>query len=120
TGLAVTQIEDEEPTTSNAGPDQDNCTGTFTLAGNIPDVTNGEIGTWSVPGILYQQSFTGYANGTQTSAAVNGWNIDLSDPDALSGGSGHFSVQGGQFSANNTDGGASGGAELVWRSPVIT
>ncbi len=118
--LAVQHIQDVPPTVAAAGPAQQNCTGSFTLAGNLPNTGIGEIGTWTVPGIAYIQNFSGYVNGTTTSAAVNGWTVDTSAPGVFAGGSGSFNVQTNRFEATNTDGSGAGGAEVVWRSPVIT
>lgn len=116
--LAVQHTQDVAPTTSVAGGAQANCTGTFVLAGNLPNAGLLEVGTWTVPGIAYQQLFN-YANGTTTSAAVNGWSRDVSGAGVFAGGSGSFQVNGNQFEANNIDGTGTGGAEVVWLSPVI-
>jgi gliding motility-associated-like protein len=118
--LPVQHIQDVPPTIAGAGPDQQRCDGNFTLAGNAPNAGILEVGTWTVPGIAYLQNFSAYANGTTTSAAVNGWTIDTSAPGVFTGGTGSFSVQSNRFEATNTDGTGAGGAEVVWRSPVIT
>ncbi len=120
TSLPVQHTQDVTPTVAAAGPAQQNCTGTFTLAGNTPNTAGGEIGTWSIPGIAYLQNFSAYANGTATSAALNGWTIDTSAPGTFAGGQGSFNVQSNRFEATNLDGSGTGGAEVVWRSPVIT
>jgi len=117
TGLAVQHTQDIAPTTSNAGTSQSNCSGTFTLAGNLP-AGAGEIGTWTVPGILYQQSFSAYTN-ESTSSALNGWSRDVSGAGVFAGSTGSFRVNTGQFEANNIDGTGTGGAEAVWLSPVL-
>ena len=120
TSLPVQHIQDVPPTTAAAGADQQNCTGTFILAGNLPNTGIGEVGTWTVPGIAYIQNFSAYANGTTTSAAVNGWTIDTSAPGTFAGGQGSFNVQSNVFEASNLDGSGTGGVEVVWRSPVIS
>lgn len=116
--LAVQHIQDIAPTPSNAGPNAANCSGTFVLAANAAGVN--ERGTWIVPGIAYQQNFNGFANGTTSSAAINGWTLNLSDPNLFNSGVGSFDVQGGQFALTNADGNLVTGAEAVWLSPVIT
>jgi gliding motility-associated-like protein len=116
---SVQHTQDQLPTASIAGGAQANCTGTFTLAANLPNAGAFEVGTWTVPGIAYQQLFN-YASGTTTSAAVNGWTRNVSGAGVFAGGTGTFQVNGAnQFEANNTDGTGSGGAEVVWESPVI-
>ncbi len=118
TSLPVQHTQDVNPTVSSAGGAQANCTGTFTLAANLPNAGIFEVGTWTVSGIAYQQAFN-YANGTTTSAAVNGWTRDVSGAGVFAGGSGSFQVNGNQFEATNTDGSGAGGAEVAWFSPVI-
>ena len=120
TSTPVQHTQDQVVTTANAGTPQANCTGTFTLAGNTPNAANFEVGTWTIPGIAYQQSFN-YPNGTTTSAAINNWSLDLSAPNVFGGGSGYFRVESGRFEVNNADGGTGGapGAEVVWLSPVL-
>lgn len=119
TSLAVQHTQDVAPTVSIAGMNQQNCTGTFTLAGNTPNTPGGEIGTWSVPGVAYLQSFSAYANGTVTSPALNGWTLNTSAPGLFAGGMGSFNVQSSRFEATNLDGSGTTGAEAVWLSPVI-
>ena len=118
--LPVQHIQDVSPTVSVAGGAQANCTGTFTLAANLPNAGQLEVGTWTVPGIGYQQPFN-YANGTATSAALNGWTLDLTAPNLFAGAQGYFNVLGNRFELNNADGNTGGapGAEAVWLSPVI-
>jgi gliding motility-associated-like protein len=118
--LPVLHTQDINPTASVAGGAQANCTGTFTLAANLPNAGNFEVGTWTVPGIGYQQPFN-YANGTATSAAINGWTLDLTAPNLFAGSQGYFNVQGNRFELNNADGNTPGapGAEAVWLSPII-
>jgi gliding motility-associated-like protein len=114
--LAVQHIQDQVPTASNAGTVTANCNGNFTLSANAPGLN--ELGTWTVPGILYQQSFAAYTNGVTTSSALNGWTRTTTG--AFAGGLGSFGVQGNGFEANNLDGSGTGGVEVVWATPVIS
>ncbi|MBS1979238.1 MAG: gliding motility-associated C-terminal domain-containing protein [Bacteroidetes bacterium] len=126
---AVVSTMDTQTTAANAGPNQPNiCSSAASVTMAAVAVDNGGIGGWTVPGkIAYFQNFKNFADGTTSSAGIDGFSRDVSAATTFANQAnttgGYFEVRSNRFEANNTNGDLGGGAgnmgNVIWSSPVI-